>query len=51
MREVVSDLRPQLGRIVRQEVSIRFGEAGDLRNRIQRGEIADVAILPRIALV
>ena len=50
MREIVSELDPRLGQIVGQEVSISFGEAGDLRKRMQRGEIADVAILPRIVL-
>jgi molybdate transport system substrate-binding protein len=50
MREVVSELQPQLGRVVGQEVSISFGEAGDLRKRIQGGEIAEVTILPRIVL-
>src|SRR3984893_4173009 len=50
MREVVSELQPQLARIVGLEVSISFGEAGDLRQRIQGGEIADVTILPRIVL-
>jgi molybdate transport system substrate-binding protein len=50
MREIVSELQPRLGQIVGQQVSISFGEAGDLRKRIQGGEIADVAILPRIVL-
>jgi molybdate transport system substrate-binding protein len=50
MREVVTELQPQLGRIVGQQVKISFGEAGDLRKRIQGGEIADVAVLPRIVL-
>jgi molybdate transport system substrate-binding protein len=50
MREVVSELQPGLGRIVGQEVTISFGEAGDLRKRMQGGEIADVVILPRIVL-
>jgi molybdate transport system substrate-binding protein len=50
MREVVSELQPQLARIAGQQVSISFGEAGDLRKRLQGGEIADVAILPRIVL-
>ena len=50
MREIVSELQPRLGNIVGQQVSISFGEAGDLRKRIQGGEIADVAILPRIVL-
>ena len=38
MREVVSELQPQLARIVGQDVSISFGEAGDLRKRIQGGD-------------
>jgi molybdate transport system substrate-binding protein len=31
-------------------VIVSFGEAGDLRKRIQGGEIADIAVLPRIVL-
>ena len=50
MREIISELQPHLGQIVGQQVSISFGEAGDLRKRIQGGEIADVVILPRIVL-
>jgi len=50
MREVISELQPQLVRLVGQQVSISFGEAGDLRKRIQGGEIADVTVLPRIVL-
>ena len=50
MREVVSELQPQLVRLVGQQVSISFGEAGDQRKRIQGGEIADVTVLPRIVL-
>jgi molybdate transport system substrate-binding protein len=50
MREIVSELEPRLGQIVGQPLSIGFGEAGDPRKRIQAGEIADVAILPRIVL-
>jgi molybdate transport system substrate-binding protein len=50
MREIVSELQPRLGKIVGRQVSISFGEAGDLRKRIQGGEIAEVAILPRIVL-
>lgn len=50
MREIVSELQPRLGQIVGQLVSVSFGEAGDLRKRIQGGEIADVGVLPRIVL-
>jgi len=50
MREIVSELQPRLAQVVGGQVSISFGEAGDLRKRIQGGEIADVAILPRIVL-
>jgi len=50
MREVVNELQPQLVRVTGQQVSISVGEAGDLRKRIQGGEIADVVILPRIVL-
>src|SRR5262249_58276566 len=42
MREVVSELQPRLGRIVGQQVTISFGEAGDLRKRMQGGEIASI---------
>src|SRR5262249_6713393 len=50
MREIVSEVQTRLGQVAGQEVSISFGEAGDLRRRIQGGEIADVAVLPRIVL-
>jgi molybdate transport system substrate-binding protein len=50
IREIVSELQPRLAQVVGAQVSISFGEAGDLRKRIQGGEIADVAILPRIVL-
>jgi molybdate transport system substrate-binding protein len=50
MREIVSELQPRLGEVAGQQVSVSFGEAGDLRRRIQDGEIADIAILPRIVL-
>jgi hypothetical protein len=50
MREIVSELQPRLGQVGGQQISISFGEAGDLRKRIQGGEIVDVAILPRIVL-
>jgi molybdate transport system substrate-binding protein len=50
MREIVSELQSRLGQIVGHQVSVSFGEAGDLSERIQGGEIADVAVLPRIVL-
>jgi molybdate transport system substrate-binding protein len=50
MREIVSELQSRLGQIVGHQVRVSFGEAGDLRKRIQGGEIADVAVLPRIVL-
>jgi molybdate transport system substrate-binding protein len=50
IREVVSEVQPQLARIAGQQVSIRFDEAGELRKRLQGGEMADIAILPRIVL-
>jgi molybdate transport system substrate-binding protein len=50
MREIVSDLQSRLGQVVGQQVIVSFGEAGDLRKRIQGGEIADIAVLPRIVL-
>jgi multidrug efflux pump subunit AcrA (membrane-fusion protein) len=33
-----------------QLAAVTFGEAGDLSKRIRGGEIADVAVLPRIVL-
>lgn len=50
MREIVGELQSRLGQIVGQQVNVSFGEAGDLRRRIQAGEIVDVAVLPRIVL-
>jgi len=50
MKETVSDLKPRLEQVGGQQVSISFGEAGDLQKRIQGGEIGDVVILPRIVL-
>src|SRR5438105_1140097 len=50
MREVVSELLPQFGRVAGQQVTVTFGEAGDLAKRIQAGEVADVIILPRTVL-
>jgi molybdate transport system substrate-binding protein len=50
IREIVSELQSRLGQIVGHQVSVSFGEAGDLSERIQGGEIADVAVLPRIVL-
>ena len=37
-----------LERTTGQRVMVDFGEAGDLRKRIQDGEIADVIVLPRV---
>ena len=48
MREIVSDLQPQLRQAASAEMSVSFGEAGDLR--IQGGEIVDIAVLPRVVL-
>jgi molybdate transport system substrate-binding protein len=50
MREIVSELQTRLGQVVGQPVSISFDEAGELRKRIQEGEIVDVAVLPRVVL-
>jgi molybdate transport system substrate-binding protein len=50
MREVVSDLQPQLERTTGHRVTVSFGEAGDLRKRIQGGENVDVVVLPRVVL-
>jgi ABC-type molybdate transport system substrate-binding protein len=50
MREIVSELQPRPAQIVEHQVSVSFGEAGDLRKRIQGGEISDVAVLPRVVL-
>ena len=50
MRAVLTELHPQLERTTGQRVTMSFGEAGDLRRRIQDGEIADVIVLPRVVL-
>jgi molybdate transport system substrate-binding protein len=50
MREAVSELEPQIERATGHRVTVSFGEAGDLRKRIQGGEIADVVVLPRVVL-
>jgi molybdate transport system substrate-binding protein len=50
MREVITALQPDLERTTGQRVTVAFGEAGDLRKRIQDGEIADVIVLPRVVL-
>ena len=50
MREVLSELQPQLERTTGQRVTISFGQAGDLRKRIQDGEIADVIVMPKDVL-
>jgi molybdate transport system substrate-binding protein len=50
MREVVTALQPQLERTAGQQVIVGFGEAGDLKKRIQNGEIADLIVLPRVVL-
>jgi molybdate transport system substrate-binding protein len=50
MREVISELQPQLERSTGQRVVVSFGEAGDLSKRIQAGENPDLVVLPRIVL-
>src|SRR6516225_7824533 len=50
MREIVSDLQPQPRQAASAEMSVSFGEAGDLRKRIQGGKIVDIAVLPRVVL-
>lgn len=40
MREIVSELQPAFEHVVGR-VNIDFGEAGDLRKRLQGGEAAD----------
>ncbi len=50
MRTVLTELHPQLERTTGQQVTMSFGEAGDLRKRLQEGESADVIVLPRMVL-
>jgi len=50
MRAVLTELHPQLERTTGQRVAMTFGEAGDLRKRIQDGETVDVVVLPRVVL-
>jgi molybdate transport system substrate-binding protein len=47
MRAILTELHPQLERTTGQKVTMSFGEAGDLRKRIQDGELVDVMVLPR----
>jgi molybdate transport system substrate-binding protein len=50
MRAILTELHPQLERTTGQRVTMSFGEAGDLRKRIQDGETVDVIVLPRVVL-
>ncbi len=50
MRAVLTELHPDLERATGQRVTMSFGEAGNLRKRIQDGDIADVIVLPRVVL-
>jgi molybdate transport system substrate-binding protein len=50
MREVVSQMAPGIERATGHRLTVGFGEAGDLRKRIQGGEAVDVVILPRVVL-
>jgi molybdate transport system substrate-binding protein len=50
MREVMSELQPPLERTTGNRVTVNFGEAGDLRRRLQGGENVDVVVLPRVVL-
>jgi molybdate transport system substrate-binding protein len=50
MREVVSELQPQIEKITGHRITVNFGEAGDLRKPIQGGELVDVVVLPRVVL-
>jgi len=50
MREVVSELTPRIEQTTGHRVAVSFGEAGDLRKRIQGGELVDVVVLPRVVL-
>jgi molybdate transport system substrate-binding protein len=50
MREIVGDLKPQVEQATGHRLAVSFGEAGDLRKRIQGGEVVDVVVLPRVVL-
>ena len=50
MRDTVRELHQQLESATGQRVTVTFGEAGDLRRRLQAGEPADVVILPRTVM-
>ena len=50
MRAVLTELHPQLEGTTGQRVTMSFGEAGDLRKRIEDGEMVDVIVLPRVVL-
>ena len=50
MRDTVRELQGQLEAATGERVTVTFGEAGDLRRRLQAGEAADVVILPRVVM-
>jgi molybdate transport system substrate-binding protein len=50
MKAVLTELQPQFERTTGHRVTASFGEAGDLRKRIQGGEVVDVIVLPRVVL-
>ena len=50
MRTTLDDVVRQFEARSGHKVTIRYGTAGDLRQRIQAGEAADIAIVPRPVL-
>ncbi len=50
MRAVVTELHPQLERTTGRQVTMSFGEAGDLKRRLEGGELADVIVLPKVVM-
>jgi molybdate transport system substrate-binding protein len=50
MRAVLSELQPQFERTTGHRATMSFGEAGDLRKRIEDNETVDVIVLPRVVL-
>jgi molybdate transport system substrate-binding protein len=49
MKTVLDDLAREFERNTNHKITISYATAGELRNRIQGGEFADVTILPRPA--
>lgn len=50
MRSVIDDIAPGFERMTGHKVTISYGTAGGIRDRILGGETPDLAIMPRPAM-